>query len=53
MVTVTEALREIDGADIANLVGAIIVDAAVRKGLVDPSAIIRIAGVPHVQIVRI
>jgi hypothetical protein len=53
IVTVAEALREIDGADIANLVGSIIVDAAIRNGLVNPSAIVQIAGVPHVQIVRI
>jgi hypothetical protein len=53
MTTVTQALREIDEADIANLVGSCIVEAAVQKGLVDPSAIVRIGGVPHVQIVRI
>jgi hypothetical protein len=51
--TVTEALREIDSADIANLVGNCIVEAAVQQRLVDPSAIVRIAGVPHVQIIRI
>jgi len=51
--TVTQALREIDSADIANLVGSRIVDAAVQQRLVDPSAIVRIAGVPHVQIIRI
>jgi hypothetical protein len=47
-----EALRVIDGADIANLVGEGIVEAAVQKGFVSPSAVVRIAGVPHVQIVR-
>jgi len=51
--TLTQALREIDSADIANLVGTRIVEAAVREQLVAPSAIVRIAGVPHVQIVRI
>jgi hypothetical protein len=51
--TITQALREIDSADIANLVGGRIVEAAVRKRLVAPSAVVRIAGVPHVQIVRI
>jgi len=51
--TLTQALREIDSADIANLVGIRIVEAAVREQLVAPSAIVRIAGVPHVQIVRI
>ena len=51
--TVTHALREIDSADIANLVGSCIVDAAVQERLIDPSAIVRIGGIPHVQIVRI
>lgn len=51
--TITQALREIDSADIANLVGGRIVGAAVQQRLVDPSAIVRIAGVPHVQVVRI
>jgi hypothetical protein len=50
--SIPEALRAIDAADIANLVGETIVDAAVEKGLVDPSAIVHIGGVPHVQIVR-
>ena len=50
--TIAQALREIDSADIANLVGSSIVKAAVQEGLVDPDAIVRIAGVPHVQIVR-
>ncbi len=49
---VSEALQAIDAADIANLVGEGIVEAAVQKGFVDPSAIIHIGGVPHVQIVR-
>jgi hypothetical protein len=47
------ALREIAEADIANLVGTGIVEAAVQKGLVDPSAVVRIAGIPHVQIIRL
>jgi hypothetical protein len=51
--SIREALHEIDAADIANLVGKGIIEAAVREGLVDPSAIVRIAGVPHVQIVRL
>jgi hypothetical protein len=51
--SIVEALREVDAADIANLVGEQIVGAAVKKGLVDPTAIVRIDGVPHVQIVRL
>ena len=50
--TVTDALAAIDTADIANLVGETIVQAAVGRSLVDPSAILHICGVPHVQIVR-
>ena len=51
--TVQEALRAISTADIANLVGNRIIDAAVSAGLVTPSAILRIDGIPHVQIVRL
>jgi len=51
--SIAEALREIDASDIANLVGKNIVEAAIQEGLVNPSAILRIAGVPHVQIVRL
>ena len=50
---IPEVLLEIEAADTANLVGERIVGAAVRGGLVAPSAIVRIAGVPHVQIVRL
>lgn len=49
---VPDALQVINGADIANLVGDGIVEAAVQKGFVSPSAVLRIGGVPHVQIVR-
>jgi hypothetical protein len=50
--SVQDALSAIDQADIANLVGTAIVEAAVRERLVDPSAVVHIGGVPHVQIVR-
>jgi len=50
--SIPDALRAIDEADIANLVGKAIVEAAVRERLVDPSAIVHISGVPHVQIIR-
>lgn len=50
--TVVDALAAIDMADIANLVGEAIVQAAVRRSLVDPAAVLHIGGVPHVQIVR-
>lgn len=50
--TIMDALAAIDSADIANLVGKAIVQAAVERSLVDPSAVLNISGVPHVQIVR-
>lgn len=53
LVSIPEALREINFADIANLAGNDIVDAAVREGFVDPSAIVQISGISHVQIVRL
>ena len=49
---VVAALDAINGADIANLVGESIVRAAVERSLVDPSAVLNIGGVPHVQIIR-
>lgn len=51
--SIHEALRAVEAADIANLVGKEIVGAAVEGGLVNPSAILHIAGVPHVQIVKL
>ena len=52
-VSLQEALAAISSADIVNLVGNRIVDAAAKEGFVDPSAIIRIGGTSHVQIVRL
>jgi uncharacterized protein len=51
--SIHDALRALESADIANLAGDQIVKAAVQEGLVDPSAIIRIGGVSHVQIVKL
>jgi hypothetical protein len=50
--SIIDALAAIDSADIANLVGEAIVRAAVKRRLVDPSAVLNIGGVPHVQIIR-
>ena len=49
----SEALVMMIGADILNLVGRRIVDVAIANGLVHPDAVIRIAGVPHVQVMRL
>ena len=53
VVGVAEAVALMIGADILNLVGRRIVDAAIANGLVHPDAVIRIAGVPHVQAMKL
>ncbi len=53
LTSVEEAMKALKAASIGNLVGEMSVDAAVNRGLVDPSAIIRVSGVPHVQIVKL
>lgn len=45
--------RPLEAANIGNLVGEVVVSAAVERGLVDPDAIIRIDGVPHAQILKL
>ena len=52
-VDLLEALVLLDGADILNLVGENIVRAAIDRGLVHPHAVISIAGVPHVQVMKV
>jgi hypothetical protein len=44
--------RYLENATIANLVGEEAVRCAIEIGLVDPSCIIKIKGVPHAQIVK-
>ncbi len=51
--TLSEALVMLDGADIINLVGNKIIKAAIERGLVHPDAVISIAGVSHVQLMRV
>ena len=51
--TIEEAITAIEKANIANLVGVRVVEAAVKKGIVDRQAVITIAGIPHVQVVKI
>ncbi len=48
-----EALVLLERADILNLVGPNIVDAAIARGLVHPEAVISIAGIPHVQVMKL
>ena len=39
-------------ATIANLVGKLTIKCAIEIGLIDPSSVIKIKGVPHAQMVR-
>ena len=48
-----EAMVLLDNADILNLVGEKVVRAAIHRGLVHPHAVISIAGVPHVQVMKL
>ncbi|TMI26697.1 DUF424 family protein [Candidatus Bathyarchaeota archaeon] len=48
-----EALALLDRAEILNLVGPKIVEAAIARGLVHPEAVISIGGVPHVQVMKL
>jgi len=50
---IEETMQALEVAEIGNLVGGKVIDAAVRRGLVDPDAIVTIGGVPHVQIIKI
>jgi hypothetical protein len=52
LVPLSIAIREAKTATIVNLVGENSVSAAVREGLVHPLAVVRIAGVPHAQAVK-
>jgi len=51
--TIEEAITAIEKANIANLVGVRVIEAAVKKGIVDRQAVIAVAGIPHVQVVKI
>jgi hypothetical protein len=52
LVNVSEAMEIIRDAPNINLIGSLIVDEAIKEGLVHPQAILDISGVPHTQIVR-
>ncbi len=51
-VSIEEAVTILEPAEMMNLVGHEIVKAAVDRGLVHPAAVIQIAGIPHVQVLR-
>ena len=48
-----EALVLLERAEILNLVGKTVIDAAIIKGIVHPDAVILISGIPHVQVMRL
>ena len=52
LVNVSEAIAIIKSAPNINLIGNIIVDKALKEGLVHPQAILDISGVPHTQIIK-
>ncbi|MBS7656070.1 DUF424 family protein [Candidatus Bathyarchaeota archaeon] len=53
LVSIDEALKELYEADIGNLVGRKIINAAVKSGLINSAAIIYISGTPHVQMLKL
>ncbi|MET1102360.1 MAG: DUF424 family protein [Pyrodictiaceae archaeon] len=52
LVPLSMAIEEAKNATILNIVGEKIVSAAIRNELIHPDAVIRIAGVPHAQAIR-
>jgi hypothetical protein len=52
LVPVSVAMEKAEEAAILNLVGENAVSAAIKRGLVHPDAVIRIAGVPHAQALK-
>ena len=48
-----DSLAYVKAASVANLVGSKIVEAAIDKQLVNPLAVVVIAGTPHAQVVKI
>ena len=51
--TVDEAVGLINNSTIVNLVGKHCVEKAIAKGYVHPEAVLKIAGIPHAQIVKL
>lgn len=53
LITPGEAAKALSEANTGNIVGKKSVKIAIERNLVDPSAVIHIAGIPHVHIVRL
>ena len=43
----------LEDATVANLVGKVTVEYAIKLGLIDPSCVLTVKGIPHAQMVRI
>ncbi|BES81223.1 DUF424 domain-containing protein [Pyrodictium abyssi] len=52
LVPLSYAMNKAREATVLNLVGENVVNAAIKEGLVHPEAVIRVAGVPHAQAVK-
>lgn len=50
--SIDDSLTYLKSASIANLVGERIVGKAAKEGLIHHSAVIKIAGIPHAQLIR-
>lgn len=53
LTTPEEAAKALSEANTGNIVGKKSVKIAIEKNLVNPSAVIHIAGIPHVNIIRL
>lgn len=53
LVPVSYAMSKAKEATILNLLGENTINAAVKEGLIHPDAVIRIAGIPHAQLVHV
>lgn len=52
-VTIDEALRMIDEVMIVNMVGRNVVGEAIKRGIIPSEGVITVAGIPHVQIIKL
>ncbi|BEP18011.1 DUF424 domain-containing protein [Pyrofollis japonicus] len=53
LVPLSVAMEKAEEATILNLVGINTINAAIKRKLVHPDAVIKIAGVPHAQAVKV
>ncbi|MHA1409287.1 MAG: DUF424 domain-containing protein [Candidatus Odinarchaeia archaeon] len=53
LITLENAIAEIKASSIANIVGNKIISEAIRQGIVHELSVIKIAGISHVQIIKV